>query len=140
MCRTWIRPWHGRRSWRGPQLCPSRCGGLSRVVGTDVSDAARPCLADIERIFSLEYGRAVAVLTRIFGDIDAAEEAVQDAFLRAVERWPHNGLPPNPQGWIITTARNRAIDRLRREALRGDRQAQAAYLYADSGADPEEDA
>lgn len=113
---------------------------MSRVVGPNVSDDARPCLPDIERIFSLEYGRAVAVLTRIFGDIDTAEEAVQDAFLRAVERWPHSGLPPNPQGWIITTARNRAIDRLRREASRGDRQAQAAYLYADSGSEPEEDA
>jgi RNA polymerase sigma-70 factor (ECF subfamily) len=72
----------------------------------------------------------VAVLIRVFGDIDVAEEAVQDAFTAAVQRWPSAGLPPSPAGWIITTARNRAIDRLRREASREDRQAQAALLYA----------
>ena len=64
----------------------------------------------IERIFREEYGRAVAVLVRQFGDIDAAEEAVQDAFTTALERWPSAGLPASPVGWIITTARNRAID------------------------------
>ena len=78
---------------------------------------------EIERIFRTEYGRAVAVLVRRFGDIDIAEEAVQDAFTAALQRWPAAGLPPSPQGWIITTARNRAIDRLRREASRPDRQA-----------------
>jgi len=71
----------------------------------------------------------VSVLIRAFGDIDVAEEAVQDAFAVAVERWPTQGLPPSPAGWIITTARNRAIDRLRREASRDDRQAQAALLH-----------
>ena len=85
---------------------------------------------EIERIFRNEYGRAVAVLVRRFGDIDVAEEAVQDAFTTALQRWPASGLPPSPQGWIITTARNRAIDRLRREASRQDRQAQAALLLA----------
>jgi RNA polymerase sigma-70 factor, ECF subfamily len=84
---------------------------------------------EIERIFRNEYGRAVAVLVRRFGDIDVAEEAVQDAFTRALERWPAAGLPPSPQGWIVTTARNRAIDRLRREASRDDRQAQAVLLH-----------
>jgi RNA polymerase sigma-70 factor, ECF subfamily len=86
--------------------------------------------ADIERVFREEYGRAVAVLVRVFGDIDIAEEAVQDAFAVAVDRWPASGLPPSPAGWIITTARNRAIDRLRREASRDDRHAQAALLHA----------
>jgi RNA polymerase sigma-70 factor (ECF subfamily) len=85
---------------------------------------------EIEGIFRHEYGRAVAVLVRRFGDIDIAEEAVQDAFTAALQRWPAAGLPPSPQGWIITTARNRAIDRLRREASRHDRQAQAALLLA----------
>ncbi len=70
------------------------------------------------------------MLVRLFGDIDLAEEAVQDAFAVAVERWPSTGLPPSPAGWIITTARNRAIDRLRREASRDDRHAQAALLHA----------
>src|SRR5580692_4977708 len=89
-----------------------------------------PALADIERVFRAEYGRAVAVLTRVFGDIDAAEDAVQDAFAEAARRWPEAGLPPSPAGWIITTARNRAIDRLRREAARADKHAQAALLHA----------
>jgi len=88
--------------------------------------------SDIERVFRDEYGRAVAVLVRTFGDIDIAEEAVQDAFTAAVQRWPSSGLPPSPAGWIITTARNRAIDRLRRESSRDDRQAQAALLHARS--------
>jgi RNA polymerase sigma-70 factor (ECF subfamily) len=86
--------------------------------------------SQIEGVFRAEYGRAVAVLVRYFGDIDIAEEAVQDAFAVAVQRWPAAGLPPRPAGWIITTARNRAIDRLRREASREDRQAQAALLHA----------
>ncbi|MEA2468161.1 MAG: polymerase sigma-70 factor, subfamily [Thermoleophilaceae bacterium] len=86
--------------------------------------------SEIERVFREEYGRAVAVLVRVFGDIDIAEEAVQDAFARALERWPSAGLPPSPAGWIITTARNRGIDRLRREASREDRHAQAALLHA----------
>jgi RNA polymerase sigma-70 factor, ECF subfamily len=85
--------------------------------------------ADIERVFRSEYGRAVSVLVGTFGDIDIAEEAVQEAFATAVRRWP-DGLPPSPAGWIITTARNRAIDRLRREASREDKQAQAALLHA----------
>ncbi len=86
--------------------------------------------SEIERVFREEYGRAVAVLVRHLGDIDTAEEAVQDAFAVAVERWPSTGLPPSPAGWIITTARNRAINRLRREASREDRHAQAALLHA----------
>jgi RNA polymerase sigma-70 factor (ECF subfamily) len=89
-----------------------------------------PALADIERVFREEYGRAVAVLTRVFGDIDVAEDGVQDAFAEAVRRWPEAGLPPSPAGWIITTARNRAIDRLRREAARDGKHAQAALLHA----------
>ncbi|GAA3421323.1 RNA polymerase sigma factor [Streptosporangium vulgare] len=87
--------------------------------------------SEIERVFRDEYGRAVAVLVRLLGDIDLAEEAVQDAFTVAAGRWPSTGLPPSPAGWIITTARNRAIDRFRREATRQDRHAQAALLHAD---------
>ncbi len=89
-------------------------------------DAAR-----VERIFRQEYGRTVAVLARVFGDLDIAEDAVQDAFTVAVGRWPSDGVPPSPAGWIITTARRRAIDRLRREASRPDRQAQAALVHAE---------
>src|SRR6202012_75752 len=86
--------------------------------------------AEIERVFRREHGRAVAVLVRRFGDIDLAEEAVQDAFTEAVRRWPERGLPPAPAGWIITTARNRAIDRLRRESSHADRHAQAPLMPA----------
>jgi RNA polymerase sigma-70 factor (ECF subfamily) len=85
---------------------------------------------DIARVFRKEYGRAVSVLVRTFGDIGIAEEAAQEAFTAAVRRWPSTGLPPSPAGWIITSARNRAIDRLRREASRDDRHAQAALLHA----------
>src|SRR6476619_6952473 len=84
--------------------------------------------SEIERVFRAEHGRAIAILVRSFGDIDVAEEAVQEAFVAAVERWPATGLPPSPVGWIIATAKNKAIDRLRREASREDRHAQAARL------------
>ena len=84
--------------------------------------------SEIERVFRAEYGRAIAVLVRVCGDIDTAEEAVQDAFAAALERWPHTGVPPSPAGWIITTARNRAVDRFRRESSRDARQAAAVAL------------
>ncbi len=89
---------------------------------------------DLERVFREEAGRVVATLVRLFGDIDIAEEMAQEAFVVAAERWPAEGLPPNPGGWLTTTARNRAIDRLRREASRNDRHAQAALLHADDEA------
>jgi RNA polymerase sigma-70 factor (ECF subfamily) len=85
--------------------------------------------ADLDRVFRQESGRAVATMVRLLGDIDLAEEAVQEAFTVAAEKWPITGLPPNPGGWITTTARNRAIDRLRREASRSDRHAQAALVH-----------
>ena len=83
----------------------------------------------VESVFRREYGRCVATLIRFLGDIDAAEEAVQDAFTVAVARWPSDGQPPNPGAWIVATARNRAIDRLRRESIRDERHAQAHHLY-----------
>jgi RNA polymerase sigma-70 factor (ECF subfamily) len=90
--------------------------------------ALRP--GEIEGYFRREYGRCVASLVRFLGDIDLAEEAVQEAFAVAVDRWPVTGLPPNPGAWITTTARNRAIDQLRREASRHDRHAQATLFFA----------
>lgn len=86
--------------------------------------------ADIEAVFRAEYGRAVAVLVRFLGDIELAEEAVQDAFTTALRKWPESGVPPSPAGWIITTARHRAVDRLRRESTREARHAEAERLYA----------
>jgi RNA polymerase sigma-70 factor (ECF subfamily) len=72
----------------------------------------------------------VAVLVRVCGDIDAAEELVQDAFVEALERWPVTGVPPSPAGWIVTTARNRAVDRYRRESVRDERHAEAERRLA----------
>ncbi len=94
--------------------------------------------AAIDRTFREESGKAIATLIRHFGDIDLAEEAVQDAFLVATEKWPETGLPPNPGGWIVTTARNRAIDKLRRESSREERHAHAVELQAQSEPDPVE--
>ncbi|WP_308287076.1 RNA polymerase sigma factor [Actinomadura parmotrematis] len=87
-------------------------------------------MTSVEEVFRREYGRAVAVLAGLLGDLDLAEEAVQDAFAVALDRWPRDGVPPSPAGWILTTARRRAVDRLRREATRGARQAEAALLHA----------
>jgi RNA polymerase sigma-70 factor (ECF subfamily) len=91
----------------------------------------------IARVFREEHGRAVSVLIRVLGDIDLAEDAVQDAFAVAVERWPDTGMPPSPAGWIITTARRRAIDRLRRESSRAQRHAESLLLHAPD--EPRED-
>jgi RNA polymerase sigma-70 factor (ECF subfamily) len=88
---------------------------------------------EIEEHFRREYGRCVATLVRFFGDIDLAEEAVQEAFTIAVDRWPATGLPPNPGAWITTTAKNRAIDQFRRESVREDKHAQAFLLYGQDG-------
>jgi RNA polymerase sigma-70 factor (ECF subfamily) len=84
----------------------------------------------VERVYRESSGRAVATLARLFGDLDLAEEAVQEAFTVAAERWPATGVPPAPAGWIVTTARNKALDRLRRESSRYSREAQAALLQA----------
>ncbi len=86
--------------------------------------------AAIERIYREEYGRVVASLVRRFGDIDIAEEAAGEALLVAMERWPRDGVPPNPGGWLTTTAGNRAIDRIRRESHR-DAKHQAALMLED---------
>jgi RNA polymerase sigma-70 factor, ECF subfamily len=84
--------------------------------------------AEVGRIFREESGRSVAALIRVFGDIDVAEDAVQDAFAVALRKWTGDGLPPNPGAWITTTARNRAIDRLRRESRGRELLSEAAVL------------
>lgn len=84
-----------------------------------------------EAAFRDSSGKATATLVRLFGDIDSAEEAVQDAFVTALEKWPEDGIPPSPSGWIITTAKRRAIDRFRREATRDRRQTEAMYILGD---------
>ncbi|MGH3296971.1 MAG: RNA polymerase sigma factor [Trebonia sp.] len=100
-----------------------------------VADASRlgsvPDGSVVARVFRESSGRAVATLVRVFRDIDLAEDAVQEAFAVAVERWPSDGLPPNPGGWIVTTARNKALDRLRRESTRSGREAAAVALIGE---------
>jgi RNA polymerase sigma-70 factor, ECF subfamily len=86
--------------------------------------------AEVGRIFREEFGRSLAALIRAFGDIDVAEDAVQEAFAVALRRWPRDGVPPNPGGWITTTARNHTIDRLRREARGRELLSEVAVLSA----------
>lgn len=90
----------------------------------------------IAQVHRSEWARVVAALTRRFGDLDLAEEMAAEAFAVAVERWPTDGVPPNPGAWITTTAKRRAIDRLRRESRRDDKQEEAQMLYDDMGAGP----
>jgi RNA polymerase sigma-70 factor (ECF subfamily) len=105
----------------------SDTGATNQADNTDDVDNVED-VDQIERVFRSESGRAVASLVRFFGDIDVAEEAVQDAFVIALERWPSTGVPPSPAGWIITTARNRGLDRLRRESTRDTRQRAAMAI------------
>jgi RNA polymerase sigma-70 factor (ECF subfamily) len=86
---------------------------------------------ELAEVFRRESGRCTATLIRVLGDIDLAEDAVAEAFVIASEQWPIHGVPPNPGGWITTTARNRAIDRLRREAKRDDRHQASFRLRTD---------
>lgn len=86
----------------------------------------------LEEVFRREAGRCTATLIRVFGDIDLAEDAVAEAFSIAAGQWPQTGIPPNPGGWITTTARNRAIDRLRRESTRSEWHLDAHRLHTDN--------
>jgi RNA polymerase sigma-70 factor, ECF subfamily len=106
---------------------PGRSEAIPRGAAR-LSDQPVGHLPGIDRIFREESGRTIATLYRQFGDLDIAEEAVQEAFEIAIRRWPETGVPPSPGGWITTTARNRAIDRLRRESKREDRHLQATRL------------
>jgi len=89
-------------------------------------------VAAVERVFREEYGRVIASLVRRFGDIDVAEEAASEALVAALETWPESGVPPNPGGWLTTTAANRGIDRLRRETKRDAKHRAASMLYDDT--------
>jgi RNA polymerase sigma-70 factor (ECF subfamily) len=90
----------------------------------------------VERIFREEYGRVIASLVRRFGDIDIAEEAAGEALVAALEKWPGAGVPPNPGGWLTTTAANRAIDRLRREKQRDAKHQAAEMIHDDTPHEP----
>ncbi len=102
------------------------------LVSRDRRSTAASTDEEIERVFREEYGRLIASLVRRFGDIDIAEEAAGEALVTALEKWPDSGVPPNPGGWLTTTAGNRAIDKLRREKLRDTKHRQAADMYDDT--------
>jgi RNA polymerase sigma-70 factor (ECF subfamily) len=104
-------------------------GTTAEVLPDDLSE-------QISAIVRAEHGRVVATLIRRLGDIDLAEDAVADALLTALERWPVDGIPPNPGGWLTTTAGNKAIDRIRREAKRDTKYAEAAMLEDDTPPEP----
>ncbi len=87
---------------------------------------------DLESVFRAEHGRVVATLARRFGDLDLAEDATSEALLVAVEKWPVEGIPPNPGAWLTTVGGNKALDRLRREAKRDGKYAEAHMLTDDS--------
>jgi RNA polymerase sigma-70 factor (ECF subfamily) len=99
------------------------------VTVADVTDA-------ITQAHHEEWARVVASLTRRFGDLDIAEEAAAEAFATAVEQWPVGGVPPNPGAWLTTTANRKAIDRIRRENKRGDKQKEAQLVYDDDPPEP----
>ena len=92
--------------------------------------------AAVERVFREEYGRLIASLVRRFGDIDIAEEAAGEALVAALEKWPGSGVPPNPGGWLTTTAANRAIDRIRREKQRDAKHQAALMISNDTHREP----
>src|SRR6478672_12397242 len=135
MSPTSTRPSTWRAGDPQPARGPSMCGPSSPSRRPDPLGSA-PGPHDLDRVFRAEHGRVVAALTRRFGDIDVAEEAAQEAYLIALQRWPDAGQPPNPGAWLTTTATNRAIDRIRREYTRDTRQAQAAMII--DASDPDE--
>lgn len=92
---------------------------------------------ELDAVFRREAGRVTATLIRVLGDIDLAEDAVAEAFTIAAERWPVDGIPPNAGGWLTTTARNRAIDQIRRETGRDRRHRDAHHLHTDMQPDPD---
>ena len=113
---------------RAPARGPTVPGRTSRVT-----DAVH---ARIEAIYREEYGRVVASLARRFGDLDIAEDAASEALVTALEKWPIDGIPPNPGGWLTTTAGNRAIDKIRREKLRDAKHEAADMIRDDTPHEP----
>src|SRR5512142_973062 len=127
----------GRRPRRGAQ---ARRRGVEGLQPEDRGAAVPVSVADVREAITQahheEWARVVASLTRRLGDLDIAEEAAAEAFATAVERWPADGVPPNPGAWLTTTANRKAIDRIRRENKRDDKQKEAHLLYDDDPQEP----
>ncbi|WP_246115644.1 sigma factor [Trebonia kvetii] len=98
--------------------------------------SAADVMEAVSRAHREEWARVVASLTRRFGDLDIAEEAAAEAFATAVERWPADGVPPNPGAWLTTTANRKAIDKIRRESRRDDKHREAQLLHDDHLPEP----
>src|ERR1700738_2441773 len=108
------------RAKREPGASSFRSARAVRALRNDESIAMHMTSGEIEKIFRDEAGRALATLSRLAGDFDLAQDALQDAFAVALERWPAGELPSNPRAWLVNVARNKAIDRVRRQvAFRG---------------------
>src|SRR4029450_13063827 len=122
----------GPRPRRGAQARRRGVEGLqSEGRGAAVSVSVADVREAITQAHHQEWARVVASLTRRFGDLDVAEEAAAEAFATAVERWPADGVPPNPGAWLTTTANRKALDRIRRENKRQDKQKEAQMWYGD---------
>src|SRR6266702_2318179 len=127
----------GLRPRRGAQARRRGVEGLqSEGRGAALPVSAVDAREAITRAHHEEWARVVAALTRRFGDLDIAEEAAAEAFATAVERWPADGVPPNPGAWLTTTANRKAIDRIRRENKRDDKQKEAQMVYDDDPPEP----
>src|ERR1700748_3687362 len=119
MCRTWTPRWLGPSAARRPtgapsRSVPSRSPTPAAKAGTALSDAQ----ARVAELVRSSYGRLLAVLAARGGDIAAAEDAIADALERALPRWPVEGIPANPEGWVLTVARNRLRDHWKSHAYR----------------------
>src|SRR5437016_5154924 len=112
------------------------CSEISRRAGAAVPVSVAGVREAITQAHREEWARVVASVTRRFGDLDVAEEAAAEAFAAAVERWPADGVPPSPGAWLTTTANRKAIDRIRRENERDDKQKEAQLLYDDDPPEP----
>lgn len=127
----------GSRPRRGAQ---ARRRGVEGLQSESRGAAIPGRLTDVQEAITQahheEWARVVAAVTRRFGDLDIAEDATAEAFATAVERWAADGVPPNPGGWLTTTANHKAIDRLRRENKRDDKQKEARMLYDDDPPEP----
>ena len=129
-------PGMGRQDRRGLSVCPTSVRAPARRRLLRVRQSVIDVREAITRAHHQEWARLVAALTRRFGDLDVAEEAAAEAFAMALARWPVDGIPPNPGAWLTTTAKRKAIDRLRREHQRDDKQREAQMRYAADAPEP----
>src|SRR6478752_10791089 len=124
-----------RRGFPALASARSRCGRSGSTTSNGDVRSLRMTPDEIEKLFREEAGRALATLIRLVGDFDLAEDALQDAFAVALERWPGGGLPTNPRAWLVNVGRNKAIDRVRRTIAFRDKQAQLTHeLLLDASA------